>query len=150
MVNNTLDVIGGFFKQSYPCSTGVTPNKKNLLDAGLDLVSTMQGKIAPGDRQLIPTGIAVEILPGYVGLVKARSGLAVKHGIIVGAGVIDSGYRGEVKVLLFNMGKEWFQYNPGDRIAQLLTVPINLGLYTEVEYLSDTERGTNGFGSSGK
>jgi dUTP pyrophosphatase len=143
-----VDFTGGFFK-FIKNHDAVNLTKKNELDAGLDLHAAESLEIKPFSRALVSTDIAVEILPGYVGLVKARSGLAVNYGIMVGAGVIDSGYRGEVKVLLFNMGETTFEIKKGDRIAQLLTVQCNLGTYQQVEYLSGSERGANGFGSSG-
>lgn len=145
-----LDFTGGFFRFMVAVPDQVNLTKKHGLDAGLDLYAAQDGLLYPGERGLISTGIQVEILPGYVGLVFARSGLAVNQGIMVGAGVIDSPYRGEVKVLLFNMGTESFRISHGDRIAQLLTVPVNLGLYEEVDWVSGTERGSDGFGSSGR
>ena len=146
---DSVDATGGFVLNT-PDITEDNLSKKNIYDAGLDIKAKENLVIYPGCRALISTGIHLEILPGYVGLIWARSGLAVKHGIMVGAGCIDVTYRGEVKVLLFNMGDAPFVVRKGDRIAQLLTVPINIGMYTTEAYLSGTERGTAGFGSSGK
>lgn len=143
-----VDASGGFVKDTPDADDNLT--KQNLYDAGLDIKSRETVRIDPGERALVSTGLYLEIFPGYVGLIWARSGLAVKHGIIVGAGCIDSSYRGEVKILLFNMGSESFVVKKGDRIAQLLTIPINIGMYIPVPYLSNTERGKDGFGSSGK
>lgn len=142
-----VDASGGFMQNSNFYENLV---KEHTYDAGLDIRSNEEFTFLPGERKLVSTGLNVEILPGYVGLVWARSGLAVKHGIMIGAGCIDATYRGEVKVLMFNMGDEEFTVKKGYKIAQLITVPINLGMYLEVPYLSPTERGDDGFGSSGK
>jgi len=126
------------------------PTKTNELDAGWDLYSTQQVTIAPGCRQLISTGIALEIPPGYVGLIWPRSGLSVKKGCDVLAGVIDSPYRGEIKVCLQNCDKiENIEINPGDRIAQILFQQVPQFQLILAEELSDTHRGDGGFGSSG-
>lgn len=117
--------------------------------AGLDLCSDQQYRIAPGARQLISTGIAVEIPAGYYGRIAPRSGLAVKNGIDVGAGVVDSDYRGEVKVLLFNFGSEEFVVNVGDRIAQFIIEPYSSVSVVETKVLETTDRGQGGFGSTG-
>jgi dUTP pyrophosphatase len=145
---DSMDFSGGFFRYIMNVSTNLT--KKHELDAGLDIYSDEGWTLNPGDRHAFKTNIEVEILPGYVGVVFARSGMAVLHGIMVGAGVIDAPYRGEVKVLLFNMGQEPFTIHRGDRIAQLLTIPVNLGMYTATDSLSPTPRGDAGFGSSGR
>ena len=143
-----VDFSGGFFAGGDSQAENLT--KAHAMDAGLDLHANEDVVIDPGGRALVGTGIQVEILPGYVGLIFARSGLAVHHGIVVGAGVVDATYRGEVKVLLFNFGTEAFHARRGDRIAQLITVPVNLGRYDRVDFLSDTPRGGDGFGSSGR
>lgn len=103
------------------------------------------------DRAMIPTGIAMEIPEGYVGLIFPRSGLATKNGIQLQncVGVIDSDYRGEIKVALVNTGKSHFRVEPGMRIAQMAIVPIAYAEMEVTEELSDTERGTGGFGSTG-
>lgn len=107
--------------------------------------------IAPGERRVIPTGIAVAIPPGYAGLVAPRSGLAARSGIgIVNApGVVDSGYRGEISVILINLGSEPVAIGRGDRIAQLLVVPVATPEFEVVEGLGETDRGVGGFGSTG-
>lgn len=109
-------------------------------------------ELAPGERRLIPTGIAIALpSPDLVALVYARSGLAAKHGIALanGVGVVDSDYRGEILCPLYNGGSEPFVVNPGDRIAQLVVTPV-LGIrWREAERLPSTERGSGGFGSTG-
>lgn len=142
-----VDATGGFI-QDGPRITEDNVSKGNTFDAGLDIKSAETVVIYPGRRHLISTGIHLEILPGYVGLIWARSGLAVEHGIMIGAGCIDSTYRGEVKVLLFNMGDGPYRVYEGERIAQLLTVPVNIGMYIPIPRLSSSER-LGGFGSSG-
>ena len=121
-------------------------------DAGLDLYALEDGVLAPGERASIRTGVAVEIPEGQAGLVLPRSGLAAKHGIaLVNApGLIDAGYRGEIRVLLLNTdGSAPFVIAPGDRIAQLVLVRIETPDVVEVEELALSERGGGGFGSSG-
>lgn len=124
--------------------------RANPSDAGLDLCSSEDHTIHPGQRAAIPTGIAVEIPEGYYGRVAPRSGLAVKHGIDVLAGVVDSGYRGEIKVVLINTdSKNSFDVRRGDRIAQLIIERHYNFELEEVDSLSDSARGSSGFGSSG-
>jgi dUTP pyrophosphatase len=121
-------------------------------DAGLDLSANERVTLKPFERKLVSTGIAIAIPDGYAGLVIPRSGLAIKHGIsIVNApGLIDSGYRGELKVILVNLDpSEQFDIEIGDRIAQLMLVKIPLVTLVETDELPDSERGTGGFGSSG-
>lgn len=121
-------------------------------DAGADLVSRIDVVLGPGERALVPTGIALALPEGYVGLVHPRSGLAARHGItIVNApGTIDSGYRGEVKVCLLNTDRtESFAVNRGDRIAQLVVQRYEHAAFVEVETLDDTTRGAGGYGSTG-
>jgi len=121
-------------------------------DAGLDLYALEAGVIAPGERASVRTGIAVEIPDGEAGLVLPRSGLAARHGIaLVNApGLIDSGYRGEIRVLLLNTDPSApFEIGSGDRIAQLLLVKVQTPAVEEVEELAVSERGAGGFGSSG-
>ena len=128
------------------------PTRANPGDAGLDLRAAEPATIGPAERAQIGTGVAVEIPAGHAGLVLPRSGLALKHGIsmVNAPGLIDSGYRGELRVLLLNTDREHaFEVGPGDRIAQLLVVPFAELAPLEVAELSDTERGTGGFGSSG-
>ena len=128
------------------------PTRANEGDAGLDLRAAEGTTIAPGKRASVGTGIALEIPPGYAGLVLPRSGLAAKHGIsLVNApGLIDSGYRGELRVLLLNTDREQpFQIEPGNRIAQLLVTPVAEAQPFEAGELAISARGGAGFGSSG-
>jgi dUTP pyrophosphatase len=128
------------------------PTRAHEGDAGLDLHALVASVLAPGQRASIPTGIAVEIPSGHAGLVLPRSGLAARHGISVvnAPGLIDSGYRGEVRVLLLNTDPgEPFEVAAGARIAQLVVVRVELAVPTEVTTLEGSERGTGGFGSSG-
>lgn len=122
-------------------------------DAGLDLHAAEPATIGPGERAAVGTGVAVAIPPGHAGLVLPRSGLALRHGIaLVNApGLIDAGYRGEIRVLLLNTDREAaFELEPGDRIAQLLVVPFAPAAPLEVAELGDTARGIGGFGSTGR
>jgi dUTP pyrophosphatase len=131
-----------------------TPTRANVDDAGLDLYAAEQATIAPaGGRAGVGTGIAVEIPAGHAGLVLPRSGLAAKHGIALAnaPGLIDSGYRGELRVLLLNTDpSEPFEVAPGDRIGQLVIVAVATAEPVEAEDLEDSERGSGGFGSSGR
>lgn len=124
--------------------------KKHNSDAGLDIYSNEDITVYPSQSTLIHTNLYLEIPEGHVGLIWSRSGLSVKNKIEVGAGCIDSSYRGEVVVHLYNFSDKIYEIKKGDRIAQLLTVPINLGFYNKVEDLESTDRGEKGFGSSGK
>lgn len=129
------------------------PSRAHDGDAGLDLRAVGSAEIAPGERVSVGTGIAVEIPEGHAGLVLPRSGLAARHGIaLVNApGLIDAGYRGEIRVLLLNTDRgEPFAIQPGDRIAQLLIVPFAAAEPVEVTELGDSARGEGGFGSSGR
>jgi dUTP pyrophosphatase len=120
-------------------------------DAGLDLTACERVELAPGERTVVSTGIAVAIPPGHAGFVHARSGLAAGHGIAVvnAPGLIDSGYRGEIKVVLLNTDRaRAFVADPGERIAQLVVVPVAAVEPVEVEELPGSERGLRGFGSS--
>lgn len=128
------------------------PSSAHIGDAAVDLHSRIEITLQPGERAAIPTGIAVAIPEGYAGLVLPRSGHARRHGIGVvnGPGLIDSGYRGEVNVLLINHGEEEVKFGRGDRIAQLAIVPIPAVEWREVESLDETERGAGGLGSTGR
>jgi|SRR5688572_6023331 dUTP pyrophosphatase len=121
--------------------------------AGLDLMAAVENEIAlaPGARQLIPTGLSIALPAGYEAQVRPRSGLALKHGITVlnSPGTIDADYRGEVKVLLINHGAESFVLKRGDRIAQLVVAPVTRIAWMAVERLDETERGAGGYGSTG-
>ena len=121
-------------------------------DAGIDIYSRIDCAIAPGERAMVPTGIAIAFAEGYVCLVHPRSGLAAKHGIsIVNApGTIDAGFRGEIQVILINIDlKDTFEIKRGDRIAQLVFQKVEHAQLTEVEQLPDSDRGAGGFGSTG-
>lgn len=120
-------------------------------DAGMDLASAADLTLKPGERALVPTGIAIAIPRGYGGFVQPRSGLAARHGITLtnSPGLIDSNYRGEIKVIIHNTGGEDFVIGVGDRIAQLVIMPVVRAELKQVDELPDTERGENGFGSSG-
>jgi len=119
--------------------------------AGLDIVTAQDLSLQPGERMAVPTGFAIEIPPGYEVQVRPRSGLALKHGItcLNTPGTIDSDYRGEVKVILANLGQEIFAVRRGERIAQLVPAPVLRASFEEVSQLSDSERGAGGFGSTG-
>lgn len=121
--------------------------------AGADLFACTENEIIlmPGERTLVPTGIAVEIAEGYGGFVFPRSSVASKYGVSLSncVGVIDSDYRGEVKIAVINHGNEPFVVKNGDRIAQLVIIPIIKAEYIFAENLGDTERGEGGFGSTG-
>lgn len=130
----------------------ILPTRAYEGDAGLDLYAAEDALIGPGERCAVGTGIAVAIPAGHAGLVLPRSGLAARHGIsLVNApGLIDSGYRGEVRVLLLNTDPSApFTVSAGDRIAQLLVVPFAAVTVQALESLDDTERAARGFGSSG-
>ena len=122
--------------------------------AGADLYACMQDKVevGPGESVMIPTGIAMEIPKGYAGLVFARSSMGAKRGLAPAnkVGVIDSDYRGEIRVVLHNHSGEPQSVEPGERVAQLLIVPVFTPGFQEAEKLSDTSRGAGGFGSTGK
>ena len=121
-------------------------------DAGLDLHAADTTTLPPGARALVPCGIAVAIPEGHVGLVHPRSGLAVDHGLTLlnAPGTIDAGYRGEVKVLLINHGADPVEIQHGERIAQLLLMPVASVDVREVDRLDETARGQGGFGSTGR
>ena len=131
------------------------PSYQSANAAGLDLLAAVpDGKpleLAPGARALVPTGLALELPRGYEGQVRPRSGLALKHGVTVlnSPGTIDADYRGEVKVLLINLGSETFLVQRGDRIAQAVIAPVTHVEIAAATALSDTERGGGGFGSTG-
>jgi dUTP pyrophosphatase len=128
------------------------PKYAHYGDAGADLVCIDDVTLAPGERRLVPTGVAIALPAGYVGLVHPRSGLANKHGIgIVNTpGTIDSGYRGELKICLINLDpSETVSLPAGSRIAQLVIQEVTTAQFVEVQELDDTERSDQGFGSTG-
>ncbi len=129
------------------------PRPARVGDAGLDLMAREAHELAPhGGRAIVPTGFAVALPPGTAGLIVPRSGLAVRHGVTVvnAPGLIDSGYRGELCVVLINTGAEPYSVSRGDRIAQLVIVEVPAVELVEVETLDATERGAGRFGHSGR
>lgn len=124
--------------------------------AGFDLVAAVAAEapidLPPGGRVLVPTGLVLEIPPGFEGQVRPRSGLALKHGVTVlnSPGTIDADYRGEVKVILVNLGTESFRIGRGERIAQFVAAPVTRARLVVVEAVGETVRGTGGFGSTGR
>ena len=130
--------------------TAVAPKKSHTFDAGWDLCCDEHVAIMPGTRQVIKTGIALDIPQGHVGMIWPRSGLAARYSLDVLGGVVDSGYQGEVKVILINHGQFTFTCAPGKRIAQIVFQPIWMGAMIETEEFSQrTIRGGCGFGSTG-
>lgn len=129
------------------------PAYESAQAAGLDLRAALQEPLTlvPGARALVPTGLKLALPPGYEGQVRPRSGLAVRHGLTLlnTPGTIDADYRGEVQVILVNLGQEPYTLRRGDRIAQLLIAPVSHAELRVVEELPDTQRGAGGFGSTG-
>lgn len=132
----------------------VIPERKTSGSAGYDLCACLGAEfiIEPGDLVIIPTGLAVEMEEGYSAMIFTRSGLGIKHGIHVsnGVGVIDSDYRGEIHVGLTNASKTPYKIVPGERIAQMILMRVFTPEIEEIEALSETDRGSGGFGSTGK
>ena len=129
----------------------VVPGRAYVGDAGLDLAACERVELAPGRRAVVGTGVAVAIPDGHAGFVQPRSGLAARHGITIvnSPGLIDSGYRGEVRVVLLNTdAEETFVVEPGMRIAQLVVLGVPELELAEVDELTESERGVRGFGSS--
>jgi dUTP pyrophosphatase len=122
--------------------------------AGLDLPAAVEGelRLAPGERRLVPTGFRIELPPGYEGQVRPRSGLALRHGVVLpnAPGTIDSDYRGELRVILWNTGTEPFVLRRGDRVAQLVVAPVVRAVLVPVAVLAETPRGEGGFGHTGR
>ena len=133
--------------------SGIYPSYETEGSAGMDIRAYLEQPviIKPGDRKMIPTGLFMEFEPGYEVQIRARSGLAAKHGIglVNGVGTIDSDYRGEIIVALINLGQDAFAVENGDRIAQMVISPIVQAEIEPADELSDTVRGTGGFGSTG-
>ncbi len=131
--------------------TAALPSYAHPGDAGLDLAANEAVTLAPRARAAVSTGLAVAIPEGWVGLVHPRSGLALRQGLTVAnaPGTIDAGYRGELKVILVNLGEERVSIAPGDRIAQLVLQRVGHATVVEVDRLDDTTRGRGGFGSTG-
>ena len=129
--------------------SAIIPTRATDSDAGYDLYSTNDGVVPARGRKVVGTGIAIAIPPGHYGRVAPRSGLAVKRGIDVLAGVVDSGYRGEVGVVLQNLSDEDFPFKKGDRVAQLILEQCNTIGWVELDKLEDSVRSDGGFGSTG-
>lgn len=125
------------------------PTRAHSMDAGLDLYSPVDVMIKPQASAVIDTGVHVEMPPGSVGFLKSKSGLNVKHGIL-GEGVIDAGYTGSIRVKLYNHGGDPYCIQRGDKVTQLVILPVMLLNLEQVEMLEDTDRGENGFGSTGR
>ena len=137
------------FKRIHP--EAVLPAYAHTSDAGMDVRSVADIVIAPGKRALVPTGLVMLLPPGYEAQVRPRSGLALKHGVTVlnTPGTIDSGYRGEVGVILANFGDTDFVVQKGDKIAQIVIAPVTQPDIVESETIDSTDRGAGGFGSTG-
>ena len=129
------------------------PDTATALSAGMDLLAAVEAEVvlAPGERRLIPSGIAIALPAGLEAQVRPRSGLALEHGITVlnAPGTIDADYRGEIQVILMNAGTDDFEVGRGDRIAQLVVAPVVRPDWVEVETLDATDRGEGGFGHTG-
>ena len=129
------------------------PAYETAQSAGMDLAAAIDAPVtlAPGGRALVPTGLAIALPAGYEAQVRPRSGLAAKNGVTVlnTPGTVDADYRGEVKVILINLGDDAFEIERGMRIAQMVIAPVTQASFTEVDTLPETARGTGGFGSTG-
>jgi dUTP pyrophosphatase len=134
------------------CADAIVPTRSRPGDAGYDLRATERVSLPHAGRRLVGTGIAIALPPGVAGLVTPRSGLAIDHGLTLlnAPGLIDPNYRGEIKVILHNTGERRYTVEIGDRIAQLLLVPYWAPELQVVEALAETDRGPDGFGSSGR
>lgn len=131
----------------------VVPNYMTEHAAGLDLCTVVDAPVVlePGERTLLPTGLAMEIPPGFEGQVRPRSGLALKQGIslVNSPGTIDADYRGEIGIIIVNHGKESVEFKAGDRVAQLIIAPVTQASLVEVDELNETHRSSGGFGHTG-
>ncbi|ESA35975.1 deoxyuridine 5 -triphosphate nucleotidohydrolase [Leptolyngbya sp. Heron Island J] len=138
------------FKKLSP--QAIIPSYAHPGDAGADLVAMDAHTLEPLQRLAIPTGLAVELPQGYELQVRPKSSLALKHGITVlnTPGTVDAGYRGEIKVILINLGQSTFEINPGQRIAQIVIAPVIQAEFMLVDSLGASQRGEGGFGSTGK
>lgn len=137
------------FKRIHP--DAVLPEYAHPSDAGMDVKSIDDLVIAPGKRALVHTGLVMALPPMFEAQVRPRSGLALKKGVTVlnTPGTIDSGYRGEVGVILINLGEEDFEIKKGDKIAQIVIAPVTVAEIVETDVIDDTDRGEGGFGSTG-
>ncbi len=138
------------FKRIHPAA--VLPAYAHASDAGMDVRSVKALVIPPGQRALVPTGLVAIIPPNYEIQVRPRSGLALKQGVTVlnTPGTVDSGYRGEIGVILMNLGEQDFEVKVGDKVAQLVFAPVTQPAIEEVFEIDETDRGAGGFGSTGK
>lgn len=135
-----------------PIIASVAPHYAHIGDAGADLVSAEAVRLEPGERALVPTGVRIALPDGYAAFVVPRSGLAAKHGITIvnSPGTVDAGYRGEIKVSLLNTdSSNAYDVAVGDRIAQLIIMPVTRANFIPVDELDDSTRGADGFGSTG-
>ena len=134
--------------------SGILPAYETKGSAGMDIRASLSEPVTvlPGERQLIPTGISIQLPQGFEAQIRARSGLAVKYGIglVNGIGTIDSDYRGEIKIPVINWGQEPFTINDGDRIAQMIICRYETVEWAAVDCLDDSERGKGGFGHTGR
>jgi dUTP pyrophosphatase len=126
------------------------PEKAHEHDAGYDLRTSYGKTIPAGGSAVFDTGVHIAIPEGFAGEIVSRSGLNIRQDIVCPQGTVDAGYTGSIKVKLYNLGNRFYEIRPGDKIAQLIIVPIAEGSLKQVEELDDTERGDNGFGSSGR
>ena len=128
------------------------PGYATPASAGVDLRAVEKCVLQPGERALVPTGMRIALPVGYEAQVRPRSGLALKHGITLpnSPGTIDADYRGEIQVIMQNLGSAPFVIEPGDRIAQMVVAPVSQVSWIEADALEETERGSGGFGSTGK
>ncbi len=131
------------------CETACLPARASAGAAGYDLCASESGSIAPGTRKVVKTGLELAIPPGCYGRIAPRSGLSIRNGIDVAAGVLDPDYRGPVGIVLQNNGSEPFHYEAKQRVAQLILERIRIAPVVEVDELDETQRGANGFGSTG-
>ena len=129
----------------------ILPEYKTKDSAGCDLVNIGESvKLYPLDRASFPTGVHIQLPEGYEAQVRGRSGLNKNHGIVVPTGTIDADYRGDIGVVVYNISREPYTIHPGDRIAQLVIAPVIQAEWQQVDHLDKTDRGENGFGSTGK
>jgi deoxyuridine 5'-triphosphate nucleotidohydrolase len=135
-----------YIKKLHP--NAIIPSRQSELAAGYDMCTMEKVSISPLSRQLVSTGIAMTVPEGTYGPLASRSGLSVKNGLHVGAGVIDRDYTGEVKILLINISNDQIDIDENERVAQLIIMKIDIPCIVEVEELTDTIRGSNGFGST--
>jgi len=137
------------FKRIHP--DAVLPSYAHPSDAGMDVRSVADLTIAPGRRALVPTGLVMLLPPMYEAQVRPRSGLALKNGVTVlnTPGTIDSGYRGEIGIILMNLGEDDFTVKKGDKIAQIVIAPVTQPEIVETDSIDETDRGAGGFGSTG-